>query len=69
MSKTTNILETSTKDLLKFQMIDTRSATWKKYTNILKQYNCDNPEYAYVLGYLAGLIDGKRQERAKRKKA
>ena len=69
MTKTTNILRPDTKDLLQFQIIDTRSATWKEYTNILKQYNCDYPEYAYVLGYLAGLIDGKRQERAKRKKA
>ena len=69
MTKTTNILRADTKDLLKFQMIDTRFSTWEEYTNILKQYRCDNPEYAYVLGYLAGLIDGKRQERAKRKKA
>ena len=69
MTKRTIHLGENTKDLLQFQIIDTRSATWEEYTNILKQYNCDNPEYAYVLGYLAGLIDGKRQERAKRKKA
>lgn len=69
MTKRTSILGDNTIDLIKFQMIDLRSETWRKYTKILKRYNCDNPEYAFVLGYLAGTIDGKREERSKRKNA
>lgn len=68
MQKRAKQLKQNTRELIPFQLIDTRSETWREYTNILKSFNCDNLEYAYVLGYLAGMIDGKREDRARRAK-
>lgn len=69
MKKRASHLGENTRDLIQFQLIDTRSETWKGYSDILKSFRCESLEYAFVLGYLAGMIDGKREERAKRKKA
>ena len=68
MQKRAKQLRKGTRELIQFQLIDTRSETWREYTNILKSFNCDSREYAYVLGYLAGMIDGKREDRARRAK-
>lgn len=62
-------MKKTTKELIQYQMINLRSEKLKYFWDIVREYNCDSIEWAFVVGYLAGKIDGKRMDRARRAKS
>lgn len=62
-------MKKTTKELIQYQLIDVRDEKLKYFWDILREYRCDSIEWAFVNGYLAGKIDAKREERARRAKS
>ena len=62
-------MKKTTKELIQYQLIDVRDEKLKYFWDIIREYRCDSIEWAFVNGYLAGKIDAKREERARRAKS
>ena len=62
-------MKKTTKELIQYQLIDVRDEKLEYFWDIIREYRFDSIEWAFINGYLAGKIDAKREERAKRKKA
>ena len=61
-------MQKSTKELIQYQLIDLHYEKMQVFRDIMTEYGADTPEWAFTVGYLAGLIDGKRGDRARRAK-
>lgn len=62
-------MKKTTKELIQYQLIDVSDENLKYFWDIVREYNCDTIEWAFINGYLAGMIDGKREDRARRAKS
>ena len=62
-------MKKTTKELIQYQRIDVSDENLKYSWDIVREYNCDTIEWAFINGYLAGKIDAKREERARRAKS
>lgn len=62
-------MKKTTKELIQYQLIDVSDEKLKSFWDIIREYRVDSIEWAFVNGYLAGKIDAKREERARRAKS
>ena len=62
-------MKKTTTELIQYQLIDVSDENLKQFWDIVREYNCDTIEWAFINGYLAGKIDAKREERARRAKS
>lgn len=62
-------MKKTTKELIQYQLIDVRAEKLEYFWDIIREYRFDSIEWAFINGYLAGKIDAKREERARRAKS